>query len=196
MKNNILYLGSKSLSRQKLLSDSFIPFTIISQNADEQVCSLDNSLQALVTAIALQKMEHVVIPEGFQELFILTADTMVQDSLGRIFGKPSDYDEAVMMIKSARNGMKLATAFCLEHRLGSLVNRIVRVCVAEYVIDIPDHLIDWTLKNSIGMQCAGGFAMEAIGLQFLKYLNGSFSNLMGLPLYELRIELAKTNFFN
>lgn len=196
MKNNILYLGSKSFSRQKLLSDSCIPFVVVAQDANEQVCPSDDSLQGLVTAIALQKMDHVIVPDGLENLFVLTADTMVQDRLGRIFGKPTSHDEAVMMIKSARNGMRLATAFCLEHRVGSSVKRIIRVCVAEYIIDVPDHLIDWILENSIGMQCAGGFAMEATGLQFLKNLNGSFSNLMGLPLYELRHELTLMNFFN
>jgi septum formation protein len=64
------------------------------------------------------------------------------------------------------------------------------------VIDVPDHLIDWTLEKGIGMQCAGGFAMEGIGLQFLKQLDGSFSNLMGLPLYEVRCELTLMKFFN
>jgi septum formation protein len=193
---NIVYLGSKSLSRQKLLADSLIPFLLVSQDADEQVCSLDGSLEGLVTAIALQKMEHTIIPDTLEESFVLTADTMVKDSQGRIFGKPSDHDDAVTMIKSARNGMRLATAFCLEHRLGFVINRVVRVCVAEYVIDVPDCWIDWTIENSIGMQCAGGFAMEGIGLQFLKHLNGSFSNLMGLPLYELRNELFAMKFFN
>lgn len=196
MKNNILYFGSKSLSRQQLLADSLIPFVLVPQDADENICSVKSSLDDLVTAIAIQKMEHAIVPEGLSEAFVLTADTMVQDCQGRIFGKPKDHADAVMMIKAARDGMKLATAFCLEHRLNGSIDRVVKVCLAKYVIDVPDHLIDWALEKSIGMQCAGGFAMEGIGLQFLKQLNGSFSNLMGLPLYEVRCELTRMSFFN
>jgi septum formation protein len=203
---NTLFLGSKSPSRQTLLKNARIPFVLVSQDADEQVCSVGLTLPALVREIALQKMTHVVLPPR-QEIvadviFVLTADTMVQDVDGRICGKPADYQDAVTMIKSARRGMTLSTAFCIEKRIWNseanawdCVEHVVHVVSSSYAVDVPDYLIDWYLKKSISMQCAGGFAIEEAGQQFVPWVNGSPSTIMGLPLYEVRVVLEQLGFF-
>jgi len=197
MKKNILYVGSKSISRHHLLKDSLIPFKIIEQNADEKIEHLNDSLEKIVTAIALQKMNHAIIPNNNDTIFVLTADTMVQNYQGKIFGKPQSRKEAIAMITDARKGMRLSTAFCIaQHKKTKLIKQSISVCTTEYVIDCPDGLIEHHLDTTISMECAGGFAIEGSGLQFLKTVNGSFSNIMGLPLYELRVELKKMGFFD
>ncbi len=59
-----LYLASGSQSRKKLLEVANIPFTLISQNADESQCSLQQPLEMLVQEIAELKMDHVILPAG------------------------------------------------------------------------------------------------------------------------------------
>jgi septum formation protein len=207
MQCNTLFLGSKSPSRQLLLKMSQIPFILVSQDADEQVCPLELSLANLVREIALQKMAHVIMPPHSQVknlvAYVLTADTLVQNADGDVYGKPADYQKAIVMIKNARRGMKLSTAFCIEKRRWNAelsawdcLNRVIDVVSSEYVIDLSDEYIDWYLKNSIGLQCAGGFAVEDVGMQFIKTVNGSFSNIMGLPLYEVRSALKELHFFD
>jgi septum formation protein len=199
---NRLLLGSKSSPRRILLEQSKIPFTVIEQHADEIICTIGLTRAQQVTAIAAQKMEHVILPpfSGQEIIFVLTADTLTEDSTGTIHGKPTDYADAVAMIKLARAGMSLSTAFCLETKIWSHNNwvtkdRIAQVISADYITDCPDNVIDYYLQNSNALECSGGFAVEGLGLQFIKTMHGSFSTIMGLPLFEVRQALDSLNFF-
>jgi predicted house-cleaning NTP pyrophosphatase (Maf/HAM1 superfamily) len=114
----ILYLGSKSRSRQQLLNEAQISFTLLEQTADESACDWSLPLEQLVMTIALFKMEHLLLPGGKEGdiIFLLTADTLSQDVDGQIEGKPINREDAIRKIKKARNGTRLATAFCLDKR--------------------------------------------------------------------------------
>lgn len=199
---SILYVGTKSASRRMLLDQAQIPYILVPQDADETVCQLSDNLQERVTAIALQKMEHVILPpvqEGAY-CFVLTADTLSQDSQGVITGKPENKEDAIAMIKAARGGMYTGTTFCLDRKIGKdgrwhVDERIVQFASAEYMFDIPDHWIETYCQKSIALNASGAIAIEEYGMQFLKYINGSYSGLVGLPMYELRQALETLRFF-
>lgn len=200
---NILLLGSKSASRKKLLLESKIPFTILEQDADETVCDWGMSLSKLVETIALYKMEHVVMPQGKENdiCFVLTADTLSQDSNGSINGKPTDRADAIEKIKAARHGSQLSTAFCLDRKVfrngvWHVDKRIVQCVHSEYQFAIPDEWIETYLDNSLALQCSNAIAIEDYGMQFLKVVHGSYSCIVGLPLFEVREALAQLGFFN
>lgn len=200
---NILLLASSSQSRQQLLKESLIPFKVIEQTADEELCDHTLPLDQLVMCVAKFKMEHVIMPEGTQEgqvAFVLTADTLSQDKSGAINKKPVDRADAWRKIQAARNGNKLSTAFCLEKRTWQndqwrTMDRVDRTVSAEYRYDIPDQEIDYYLDNSLGLKASGAIAAEGFGLQYLEYLHGSYSTIIGLPLYELRQALHQQGFF-
>ncbi len=201
--NYILHLASQSPSRKKLLEESNIPFKIISQNADESACDWGLPLDKLVASISLYKMEHAVLPSYAQEgdiIFVLTSDTLSQDRNGVINGKPKDREDAIKKIKEARQGSRLCTAFCVDKKQfisgkWHLVERVHEVVAAEYLFYIPDRCIDDYLDNSIGLQCSNAIAIEGYGNQFLQYVKGSYSAIVGLPMYELREALEKLGFF-
>jgi septum formation protein len=203
MKKNILLLGSSSISRQQLLTESKIPFTIVSQSADESHCDWGLSLAQLVERIALHKMNHVTLPAGRQEgeyCFVLTADTLTQDADGTIQGKPVDRADAVVKIKKARNGSVLFTSFCLDKKVWKKGNweidqRIQKTVGAEFLFVIEDHLIDYYLDNSIGLGTSNAIAIEGFGEQFLKKVTGSYSTIIGLPMFEVRQALETLGFF-
>src|SRR5579863_6185861 len=93
-----LYFGSKSEPRKMLLEEARIPFTVVSQNADESQCDWGLPLPQLVLSIAIYKMQHVILPDGMHEgdiCFVLTADTMSHDKMGTIHGKPVDRVDAI-----------------------------------------------------------------------------------------------------
>lgn len=199
---NILLLGSKSASRKKLLTESRIPFTILEQDADETVCDWGMPLSALVETIALYKMEHVVMPKGTEGevCFVLTADTLSQDSDGSINGKPTDRADAIEKIKTARAGSRLSTAFCLDRKVfrngaWHVDKRIVQCVHSEYQFSIPDAWIETYLDNSLALQCSNAIAIEEYGMQFLKVVHGSYSTIVGLPLFEVREALEQLGFF-
>lgn len=201
MKHTLL-LGSKSFSRKKLLQDSKIPFSIVDQDADEAVCDWALPLQKIVESIALQKMAHVIMPRGTegQIAFVLTADTLSQDLDGTINGKPVDRLDAIEKIKRARQGSRLSTAFCIERKIYKnnawhTDKRIVQCVDAAYIFAIPDDWIDRYLENSIALNCANAIAIEEYGMQFLKMVDGSYSSIVGLPLFEVREALGELGFF-
>lgn len=200
--SHVLYLGSTSYPRKILLQEAKIPFVIVNQTADEQVCQSYISLPAVVAAVARQKMDHVILPLGLtvgQHIFVLTADTLSQSYDGRIQGKPVDRADAVEKIRAARKGNNLCTAFCLDKKIwnGSswdIQERIERVVPATLVFDIPDNKIDWYLDNSLAMNCSGAIQIEGLGLSFLKEIQGSYTAIVGLPLFELRESLEALQF--
>jgi len=203
MMENILYLGSKSKSRYRLLQEAQINFTVIGQDADETKCELQPSLQATVENIALYKMDHVALPEGQEGdiCFVLTADTLTQHKNGSLVGKPKDKGDAIAMIKNARHGAKVGTAFCLDRKVWrdnswTVFKRIQGYIDAEYELNIPDEWIDIYFGKSLGKISSGAIAIEGYGAQFLENVHGSHSTIVGLPMYEVREALQEIGFFN
>lgn len=198
-----LYLASKSPSRQYLLRESKIPFTLLSQNADEGQCDWSLPLAEVVASIARFKMQSVNMPPGTagQVAFILTADTLTQDAQGVIHGKPEDKADAIKKIAALRESATVATAFCLQKRVfqegGWVLEAQREQCViSSCSFDISDEWIERYFKESvIGFEAAGGMAVEAYGMQFLRSINGSYSGVIGLPLFEVREALDSLGFF-
>lgn len=202
MKHTLL-LASSSVSRQQLLRESRIPFQTIGQSADESRCDWNQPLSDVVSSIARYKMEHATLPEGKEDqiMFVLTADTLSQDMDGKIQGKPQDREDAIKKIKSARNGSRLCTAFCLDKKIfkdGKWVttDRIEHVVFASYIFDVPDAWIDRYLENSLGFSSSNAIAIELYGAQFLKEVRGSYTTIVGLPLFEVRQALEALGFFS
>lgn len=198
---DLLLLGSTSASRQKLLSDAKIPYTLVHQSADESQCDWGLPLQQLVESIALYKMEHLKMPAGKEgeRVFVLTADTLSQDSTGAISGKPIDKDDAIAKIKAARNGMRTGTAFCLDKKIfnaGSwqVERRIIRFVDAHYCFSIPDVWIERYLSHSLGLKASGAIAIEEYGSLFLESVQGSYTTIVGLPLFQVRQALEELGF--
>lgn len=187
-----------------LLRQAQIPFILAAQDADEQACDWTLGLEKTVASIASYKMEHVLLPHANEGTiaFVLTADTLSQDVHGRLNGKAEHYEEAVAKIKDNRCAwIKLATGFCLEKKRfqnGSwkTIDRIEQVHAAEYYYDIPDSWIAIYLKRSPALACAGSIAIEEYGGQFFKEIRGSYTTIIGLPMFELREALEKMGFFD
>lgn len=203
MTNNILYFGSKSQPRKMLLEEAKIPFIVVEQDANETHCDWSLPLPQLVLSIALYKMQHVIIPSGKEEndiCFVLTADTMSHDKTGKIHGKPKDRDDAIAKIKAARDGSLLCTAFCIDKKIWrdgkwEIEERVADIVSSEFLYYIPDEWIDYYLENTPYLDVSGAIAVEKFGNQFLKKVNGSYSTIIGLPLFEVRQALDKLGFF-
>lgn len=199
---NVLLLGSKSYSRQMLLREAQIPFVLIDQNVDESLCDWKLPLPQVVKQIARFKMDHLMLPQGIEDqtIFVLTADTLSQDSDGMIRGKPTDRNDAIAKIKAARDGVQLCTAFCLEKKLWNgdrwqSQGVIEQVVSSSFVFRISDEWIPIYLEKSLSMASSGAIAVEGYGAQFLCAVQGSYSTIVGLPMFELRQALQASGFF-
>lgn len=200
---NQLFLASQSSSRKMLLQSCQIPFSLLAQSADESQCSLSQPLEHLVRQLALLKMKHISLPiadEGCVAFF-LTADTMTMDSSGNLLGKPVDRKDAVRMLKSCRNGAIVGTAFCLERKIFKSNNWITQETIVDYdqascIVDIPDVFLDFYLDRVSFMHVSGGIAIEGFGDQFVTEIKGSYSAILGLPMYKVREALYVLGFYN
>ncbi len=203
--SHILYLGSTSASRQQLLKEAHIPFTLVSQSADESKCDWNLHWQEVIEKIALYKMEHVILPEDAKEqkqCFVLTADTMGIDIDGVVHGKPKDKQDAINKIKALRRGGEYGTAFCLDRKVykngvWAIDERITEFVSSTYEFDMPDAWIEKYFEVVPNyLKVAGAITIEGYGAQFLKSINGSYTTVLGLPMFEVREALEKLGFFN
>jgi nucleoside triphosphate pyrophosphatase len=199
---NKLLLASGSSSRKFLLEQAGIPFEVISQRADESQCDWGLPLQQLVQHLAVYKMDHVIMPKGSEGeiAFVLTADTLSMDADGVIHGKPINRDDAIKKIKALRKGGTCGTGFCIDKKIFTngiwkTEKRIIGFAKADHVFDVPDHWIKQYIESGQSDGVSGGIRIEGEGAQFLKSLNGSYSAVVGLPLYEVRQALNELGFF-
>ncbi|HSW76222.1 MAG TPA: Maf family protein [Candidatus Saccharimonadales bacterium] len=199
---HILYLASGSSSRRGMLMAAGIPFQVIEHTADESSCSLNQSLESLVTQLALLKMNHISIPDGTEQqiAFVLTADTMTLDSYHKLHGKPFDRQDAKNMLISCRDGALIGTAFCLQKKIfqngtWNTHQQIVDYDQAWCVVDVPDVFLDFYLDRIPFTQVSGAITIEGFGEQFVKEVNGCYSAILGMPMYKLREALYALKFY-
>lgn len=180
---------------------------LVDQNADESKCSVGATLLEVVSSIALSKMEHAVLPNGSTEgevVFVISADTMGADSSGKICGKPNSKEGAIEMIRSYRSGAETCTAFCVDKRVWKsgawqIEDRVFGSASAQYIFDVPEDEIERYFKLSIDaginyMNVSGAVAIEEFGAQYLKTISGSYTAVVGLPVYEVKQALGKLGF--
>lgn len=209
---NILYLASSSISRQNLLKKSIINFSILDKNLKfikEDNIDINLSLEDNVKKIALSKMNQIDLNRDFDNFFdkeikfTLTADTIGKVE-NRFLEKPKNYNDAILSLKNLKDKLIVfSTTFVLEkkeYNLKSnswqLLNKVIKSVTSKCIMSIPDNYIDYYLKNSSALSANGAIEIDGIGLQFLKFIEGSYSAILGLPLFELIEELEKLNFFN
>ncbi len=204
MNKDILYLASGSMPRKKLLEDAKIDFKILDHFANELEINFSDHFDSYVLDIAKVKMKDAVLPkvEEGQAIFVLTADTLVYTKDSKeILGKPKDIQDAKRMLKIvSTQSVDVVTGCCLEKKI--LKNRQwqkvdhsywVTKSQVEFKVEEPDF--EQYFKNlPQALSSASGGIIENYGQRFCKTINGSYSNIMGLPIFELVQELKKMNF--
>ncbi|HLB40956.1 MAG TPA: Maf family protein [Candidatus Babeliales bacterium] len=208
---NTLFLASKSRSRRELLDFCRIPYQLVALDADESQHPALGLLE-LVQYLAELKMQHVRLPAPGVALtpesrcWVLTADTLGMNAAGELCRKPVDRADAIRMIRSYRQGAVTATGFCVERRcwqptaqVWQLEQRLVRVASAKYCFNVPEHRLDEYLDLGFSgisyLAVSGAVEIERFGIQYLEGLEGSYTAIVGLPMYEVRLALEQLGFY-
>lgn len=197
-----LLLGSSSDSRQILLKEALIPFVMVGHNANEDEVE-HTTLEETVLNIARLKMQHITMPEGKEGdvVFVLTADSMGCTADGTIHGKPKDKADAIEKIKQYRETSKTVTGYCIEKRgfkdgAWHTLDKRDGTESARCKFNVPDAWLDRYIEHSWAMKASGAVAIEFYGAQFLEWIDGSYSAVMGLPMFEVRQALDDLEFFS
>jgi len=180
-----LILASSSPRRQALLAQIGItPDQIIPADIDETPQRLEPP-RKLSARLAMAKA--VVIQADQQDCFILGADTVV--ALGkRILGKPDNPDDARRYLNQLSGRRhKVYSAIALITPCGRKISRVAVTTVAFKRLsqgDVDDYLAhdEWQGK-------AGAYAIQGRAARFVKSINGSYSTVVGLPLFETSMML-------
>ena len=177
----ILILASKSPRRKYLLEQAGLSFSVIPSSFDESTVSL-SSPEAYVKVLAEKKADEV--SEKYPESWVVGADTIVLID-GIILGKPGSRNDARDMLKSlAGQTHQVLTGYCI-------CCKIKKRCFSETIRtdvlfkDLSDEEIEWYIHTKEPFDKAGAYAIQGLGTFLVKSINGSYTNVVGLPVCEV-----------
>ena len=197
-----LILGSRSPRRRELLELLVSPESIDirpPRSSDElgfEGLTSWSQIAERLQQIAREKNDDVLAqltPSGEQQL-VLTADTTIvataADGSLRVLGQPPSDDSWRDVVRHwfrdlyAGRSHIAATAVCLTNRdTGRRIERLVESHV--WIRDDVEPLLDWYLATNEPLGKAGGYALQGLASVFVTRVEGSITNVIGLPLEAL-----------
>lgn len=180
-----LILASQSPRRIELVKQLGLPFIQYVAAIDETPVQTETGSD-YVSRMALEKAFAVQAKLKQQGLLsdnnlVLGADTIVE-SEAVILGKPKNFEHFHAMMRSlSGKDHYVKTAICLL--LGEQSREMVVETTVSFRSISPEE-IEWYWETGEPQDKAGGYAIQGKGAQFVAHLNGSYSGVVGLPLYE------------
>ena len=182
----LLHLASTSPRRREILQTLGIEFDVVPVETDER--RLDGETPGeMVLRLAIAKAEAATHGE-----FVLAADTVVV--LGdRVLGKPRDADDAVEMLL-ALSGRRHAVMTGVALKTPDETRAVLSATDVKFREIGRDEAYRYWHS---GEPCdkAGAYGIQGIGGMFVKAIEGSYSGVMGLPVFET-VELLKSAGFD
>lgn len=177
----MLYLASKSPRRRELLGRLGLPFDVLDLDIPEHR-QPGEAAQEYVRRVAREKAGAGLLRMlGNPAAVVLGSDTEVVLD-GEVFGKPRDAADAAAMLRrlSGRSHQVLSAV-----SLVSPAREVQAVSMTEVTFaELSDAQIDAYVATGEPMGKAGGYAIQGGAEIFVTRLAGSYSGVMGLPLYE------------
>jgi septum formation protein len=174
-----LVLASASPRRAELLTRVGAVLTVRPADLDETPAASE-SPQALVVRLADAKAAAVARADRPDEI-VLAADTEVVQG-GRSFGKPTDRADAVAMLASLSGRTHEVVTGVVARRGEGRRHTMVTTRVSFRTLTADE--IAWYVATDEPMGKAGGYAMQGAGAVLIDRIDGSVSNVIGLPLAE------------
>jgi septum formation protein len=186
-----IILASGSPRRAQLLGEMVRSFRILPSDVDEDQDEGETP-SAFVVRVSREKAESVAdrLQSRGGGTWVLAGDTIVV--LGEaVLGKPEDEAHARRMLEELQNRRhEVITGICL-------LNRKQAVCCLEVVRTqvwmrrIEPEEMDAYIRTGEPFDKAGGYAIQGHGGRFVRKIEGSYSNVVGLPMERLR-EMFRT----
>lgn len=178
--NPLIYLASASPRRSQLLTQIGIDHRIAPVQVDEAP-QAGEAPGDYVQRLAQAKAEALWQQLGDPAARVLGSDTTVAVQ-GRILGKPRDEADCVGMLELlAGRTHEVYTAVCLRDRSGHQL-RLSRSEVSFRQLSVREMQDYW--RTGEPADKAGGYAVQGRAAAFISHIAGSYSGIMGLPLFE------------
>lgn len=174
------YLASASPRRRQLLEQMGLRFEVLAADVDEGLRPAE-APEDYVSRVAEAKARAVVLRLGSPDLPVLAADTAVVLE-GSILGKPRDRADGIAMLgRLAGRSHQVLSAVALWHG-GRVQRALSRSRVTFRAISAEEAAAYWASGEPADK--AGGYGIQGLGGVFVESLEGSYSGVMGLPLFE------------
>jgi septum formation protein len=180
MSADFIYLASASPRRRELLQQIGVAFRLVGTQLDETP-RLSEAPAAYVSRLAAAKADAGWLGRGAADAPVLAADTAVVLD-GAILGKPRDKDDAEhMLLRLSGRTHEVMTAVAVRSTAGNEV-KVSHSRVTFRTLDAAEVRAYW----DTGEPCdkAGAYAIQGYAAVFIADLRGSYSGVMGLPLFE------------
>jgi len=182
-----IILASKSPRRRELLGGLDLPFEVIIHEVEEV---FPDNLPMEEIPVYLSKLKaEPFLKELKSDSLVITADTIVWID-GVVLGKPNDYEHAATMLRQL-SGKKhvVVTGVCLTSKEKQVS---FSASTDVWFKNLTDRELDYYLKNYHPYDKAGSYGVqEWIGYIAIERIEGSYFNVMGLPVHRLYEELLK-----
>lgn len=176
--SEIVILASQSPRRKELLAQLGMTFQVLAADIDETPL-IDEAAMQYVQRMAIEKA--MVVAEYAAGQPVLAADTSVVID-GEILGKPTSRDHAQQMLRRlSGRSHQVMTAVAL-YANGQLRQRLA---VTEVRFgELSAEQIRCYVETGDADDKAGGYGIQGVAGQFVAHIAGSYSGVVGLPLYE------------
>ena len=186
--NYRIVLASSSPRRRELLSTLGLGFDVIHPSSDETV-SGNETPEDFVLRVSAEKASSVSRTLG-EGVVVIGADTVVVVD-GEILGKPRDPEDASSMLrKLSGKEHHVYTAFSIVRPKNEILHSEI-VDTSVRVKPLAASEIEGYIKTGEPMDKAGAYGMQGIGSFMVGGFEGSYSNVVGLPVEELLAALKK-----
>ncbi len=175
-----LILASASPRRRGLLVSMGIRLEVIPSDVVEST-KMGYTPEQLVQHWALEK--SLVVASIHRSHWVLSADTIVVLD-EKVFGKPRDSIQAFEMLHGlSGREHRVVSAFCLKH-MDREVEHVSSVTTAVRFKELSHAEISAYIHTGECFDKAGGYGIQGLGAFLVRAVNGSYTNVVGLPLCE------------
>jgi septum formation protein len=188
-----LLLGSASPRRREILATLGIPVRFTAAEVDETPLAGEAPLAYLERVTAAKLAAVMRLPEANGAGALLVADTtVILDD--RILGKPADEVDARDMLRAlAGRAHRVSTCFALGAPPGAEPAVHTETVTSRVVFrDLDDEEVALYAATGEGRDKAGAYAIQGIGAFAVARVEGSYSNVVGLPACEVIAALRAT----
>ena len=193
--HSFIYLASQSPRRQELLKQMGIRYEMLAPNPGEDSESIETPLlhekaRAYVERVTLAKSTAALArwqKSGLAWAPILCADTTVSlpgNSEGEILGKPTDVTDAARilnMLSGKTHEVLTAVALTIDPSKQALC--LVQVSRVHFAKLSPEQIAAY-IASGEPFGKAGAYGIQGLGGAFIPSIEGSYSGIMGLPIFE------------
>lgn len=185
-----MILASQSPRRKELLGWIDVPFLVHPSKVEE--VTEETEPVAFAEDLARLKGRDVWDQLSVENPLVIASDTIVELN-GKIYGKPSDKDEAKEMLLELSNQWHqvVTSVFLKAKKDGVEKEHCFSVKTKVKFSEINQDIMGPYLESQESLDKAGAYGIQGKGLVFVEAIEGSYSNVVGFPLVEFLSELKK-----